>query len=207
VSGLFRSIGLLLLYGLGCSAEVPSPVESNPFVAEVRFETINGRIPIGSEFTFTHDVGQFVEITLVPQSQLPDEFSGNPVRPVEEWPASIILYPPGGTHDDPLAFWLGCQRYADKKGLLNTRGVPLVPMRTGWYEAGYKQDLPRPAGLEDEGRIVAWTFLAGPPALIGDWYYEIVVFPAHIGTNMIEYELGEPIVAQRGLFHILAGEG
>jgi hypothetical protein len=194
---------LAALFATGCTADPPAPAGPNPFVAEFRFETIEQRRPIGADFSFHHSRGQFAEFTIIPRPNLPTDYGGRPVREIADWPITVVIYPHGEHYMSEEAFWLGCMRYPDKQGRQNVRMTPLLPSRLGWYEAGFKQNLRRPAGLEDDDKIVAWTYLAVPPELIGDWIYEVIAFPAHTGTGFLNYELGEPVVVQRGEFHIL----
>lgn len=220
-------------YGVGCGSGrddptvVPAP--PNKFVDSIVVEQVlEGDIvlELDEETDTPVNSGFVVQFEFTPAKQIPSEYHSREVLHPSKWPADVVFFERGGTSSGKTAFKSNCIIFP----IIRKFPLPPIYSRSAsppkghadiminsfhnefWSYGGFDQDIDvhlQPVSLDSRARLKKaknlwfWTYFCGPKDQVGEFVYEIRVFPTAAWISTVRFELGEPVVLKRGLMRVL----
>ncbi len=188
-------LSLLLL--TGCADRPIGPVTENPFAERIWLINRDTNEPIDDEIVISPGAGFPMEIGLVAKTPRPETLEGRPVKPHEEWPIAINIYP-RETEADSADAWLALCNPANPRAPI----TPFVGSMLIWQDWGLQQP-PKFDRLDEPEARRWWTFAAVRSMEPAEYVYEVTVFPTCFWISDVRYDAGPRVVLKRGLLRVV----
>lgn len=205
----------------GCS-QSPAPIEPvppNDFLASMAcFRVDSGNVPVQFEEEIEVKVnhGLIVHFTLEPNAEMPREFDGDRVCSLDQWGMCVAIAPrdkqqsrkhivhnpvnplhwtpyPGPVNRGSMIRWTECG--------LELKDFPQQPLFQQPKKSSVLKPPPKnPPKLE---KLYFWTYFCGPIDEVGEFVYEVQLFPTSYYTTPFRTHAGSTVVLKRGILRVV----
>ena len=209
---LTLAVLLLALYWiLGRGPKGVLPVEPNPFVRRVAIEPLDESIPaFGDPIRISAAKGVYARVRFERFTERPERFQEREVNAPDRWPITLAIYRLGESPGQAVEFHCGrCggelleQSPGDDPHVLPPPFAPRIGRTSAWTRGvGYSGEPQLPPG--SQGENCYWTFLTAPDRqeAVGEYVYEVWLYPTARWVSDVRIEPGEPVVLKRGILLI-----
>ena len=208
------------LFASGCGSErdtpVVAPAPSNHFVKSIGVERVlaNDTVSVLAEETeIPVNTGFVVQFEMIAADALPLELQSRKVLHPDKWPADVVFFPRGATSADVTDLIGFCPIFMRASGPPKTEADIMINSwhSAFWSDCGFseKSVLKRPASEASRTRWKKnkapwfWTYFCVGKDQVGEFVYEIRVYPTAAWKSTGRFELGEPVVLKRGLLRVV----
>ncbi len=218
---LFILAGVTLGCGAGRDRPVVAPAPPNDFVKSIILERINTANDSVSEWSDEIEIpvntGFVAQFELVAEEAFPDEYHDREVRHPNRWMIDVMTFPRGGKSTDKEAL-RGTGPIFPREPTSEKSANADSPLHAfnskHWYYCGFTPAnmLKKPVSEKSRQRLKAlknpwfWTYFCGPKDQVGEFVYEIRIFPTAAWISPVRSEFGDFVVIKRGLLRVVPAE-
>ena len=210
----------LLAWGCGRALKPIEPAPPNDFVARLICDQLsdsNTATPLGDVVEIEQNTGFFFQMGLEPHTVHPSAWEASAVVPTLEWALMVVIYPRQSDDTDaqtlkgrvnPLDQLNRLQQSNEKRRWF----LPNSGESSFWFYGGRaSKTTPRkpvgPTALADwkSGKSEwYWSYMCVNKDQLGEFIYEIRLFPTAHHISPVRRELGPPVLLKRGLLRVVA---
>ena len=213
---MIASISFLLGCGLQNDTPVVNAAPPNDFVKSIVVERVYGddtATLLADETEIVVNTGFIVQFEMIPSDAIPSEYHARTVTPPDKWSADVVFFPRGKTSADVTELKGNCPIFSRKTGPSRS---PTDIVINSWYSSfwalcGFSETVvPKVIASEgsrsrwqENGDPWFWSYFCVSKDQVGEFVYEIRVYPTAAWKSKVRAELGEPVVLKRGLLRVV----
>lgn len=208
--------GCMLLWWYFHDARQSHPSSAESFVAKVVVERLDDAQRLDETVELRLGSGFYISAGFVPQKNLPDALDGREIQDPAFWPVALVFYARGASLKDASAVRKPCIRFErpanrrvrQRGSEANTRFIPIGNTHP-YAPSGRPSGRRAPPNLPkdwppDEMRF--WTYFGLPEDRLGEYVYELTLYPTARWVSSVRFELGPPVVIRRGELRLDPGD-
>ncbi len=204
--------------GCGSSLDRPvvTPAPPNDFVKTLVIERVQEKdkvAPIEDETEITVNTGFLVQFEMIPGETIPTEIQSRKVLHPDKWPADVVFFPRGATSADVTDLKGCCPIFMRASGPPKTETDIMINSwhSAFWSDCGFSEKVVLKKIASEASRTRwkknkapwFWTYFCVGKDQVGEFVYEIRVYPTAAWKSTVRFELGEPVVLKRGLLRVV----
>ncbi len=208
------------LLAAGCGSGRDTPVVAaappNDFVNSIVVERVlaDDAVSVLAEVTeIPVNTGFVVQFELLAAAALPSELESRTVLHPDKWPADVVFFPRGGISADVTDLKGSCPIFSRSSGPPKSHSDIMINSfySSFWSYCGFQETvaLKQPASVASRLRWKKnkapwfWTYFCVGQDQVGEFVYEIRIYPTAAWKSTVRFELGEPVVLHRGLLRVV----
>lgn len=215
---LIIAMSTLLALGCGSGRDTPvvAPAPPNDFVKLIAVERVlaDDTVSVLAEDTeIPVNTGFVVQFEMIAADTLPLELQSRKVLHPDKWPADVVFFPRGATSAEVTDLKGYCPIFMRSSGPPKTEAdIMINSWYSGfWSDCGFSKNVVLKKIASEASRTRwkknktpwFWTYFCVGKDQVGEFVYEIRVYPTAAWKSTVRFEMGEPVVVKRGLLRVV----